>query len=193
MVLRKSLAGESKEFSETLRKVLRVEHLGGAAQGRGRDGVGARCTSYTEVDALRMQRLQYTEGLGHLERGVVGEHDPPCANPDPLRYASDLPDHDLRSRAGDARQVVVLGQPVAFVAELVSEPSKLERVAERLGAVRARTDRRDVQDGEPEIHVMQLLRRPIFLSAVPLRALFTLVDRSTGNHSAKTSPKRPLG
>ena len=25
------------------------------------------------------------------------------------------------------------------------------------------------------------------------RALFTLVDRSTGNHSAKTSPKRPLG
>jgi hypothetical protein len=63
----------------------------------------------------------------------------------------------------------VLGQPLAFVAELVSEPSKLERVAERLGAIRARADRRDVQDGEPEIHVMQLLRRPIFLSAVPHR------------------------
>jgi hypothetical protein len=178
-LLRKSLAGERQEFSETLRKVLRLEHVGGAAQGRGRDGVGARGAAYAEVDALRMQCLQYAEGLGHLERGVVGEHDPPCADPDLLCHARDVPDHDLRRGAGDARQVVMLGQPVPLVAEPVGEPSKLGRVAERLGSVRARADRRDVQDGEPKIHVVQLLHKVVFQSCASPIILTSLALHST--------------
>jgi hypothetical protein len=78
MIFRKSLARERQEFSETLRKVLSLEHLGGAAQGCGGDRVGTRGAAYAQVDTLGMQCLQNTEGLGHLERGVVGEHDPPA-------------------------------------------------------------------------------------------------------------------
>jgi hypothetical protein len=48
----------------------------------------------------------------------------------------------------------VLCQPVPLVAELVGKPGELERVAECLGAVRARADRGDIEDGEPEVHVM---------------------------------------
>jgi hypothetical protein len=77
MILRTSLSGERQEFSETLREVLRVEHVRGATQGRGRDGVGSWGAAYAEVDAARVQGCQDPEGLGHLERGVVGEHDPP--------------------------------------------------------------------------------------------------------------------
>jgi hypothetical protein len=101
-----------------------------------------------------MQSLQYSEGLGYLQRGVVGEHDPAGADPDPLGHVRDVPDHDLRRGAGDAGQVVVLGEPVTLVAEPVGEPSQVKRVAKRPGAVRARADRRDVEDGELEIHVM---------------------------------------
>ena len=72
MILRKSCAGESQEFSETLREVLRVEPVRGAAQGRGRDGVGARSTADAEIDAARMQGLQDLEGLGDLERAWLG-------------------------------------------------------------------------------------------------------------------------
>ena len=88
-------------------------------QGSGRDRVGARGAAYAEIDASRVQSLQDPEGLGHLERGVVGEHYPPGADPDLLCHARDVPDHDLRRGAGYARQVVVLGQPVALVAEPV--------------------------------------------------------------------------
>ena len=42
MILRVSLAGERQEFSETLREMLSVEPVWGAAQGCGRDGLGAR-------------------------------------------------------------------------------------------------------------------------------------------------------
>ncbi len=66
MILRKSLAGERQEFSETLREVLRVEHVRGATQGRGRDGVGSWGAAYAEVDAARVQGCQDPEGLGHL-------------------------------------------------------------------------------------------------------------------------------
>ena len=117
MILWESLAGESQEFSETLREVLCTKSVRGAAQGRGRDGVGARSAADAEIDAARMQGLQDLEGLGDLERGMVGEHDPHGADPDPLCHARDVPDHDLRCGAGDAQQIMVLGQPVALVAE----------------------------------------------------------------------------
>jgi hypothetical protein len=42
-----------------------------------------------------VQRLQYPEGLRDLQRGVVGEHDPAGADPDPLGHVRDVPDHDL--------------------------------------------------------------------------------------------------
>ena len=49
---------------------------------------------------------------------------------------------------GEHRAAVVLGQPVAVIAELVGEPREVERVAQRVGAGRALGDRRLVQDAE---------------------------------------------
>src|SRR5918994_5214108 len=152
MLFRKPIAREGEKLAEPLRKVIRLELVLRAAQRRGCHGVRARGAPYAEIYSSRMQRLQNAEGLRDLERGVVGEHDPASADPDPLRYVGDVPDHDLRRRTGYARQIVVLRQPVALVAEPVGEPGELERVAQRPGTIRARTDRRDVEDGEPEIH-----------------------------------------
>ena len=49
---------------------------------------------------------------------------------------------------GEHRPAVVLGHPVAVVAELVGEPREVDRVAQRVGAGRALGDRRLVEDGE---------------------------------------------
>jgi hypothetical protein len=73
----------------------------------------------------------------------------------------------------------VLGQPVAFVAEPVGEPGQLERVAERLGSLRARADRRDVQDGEPEIHVVHLFHKNVSQSCASSIILTALALHST--------------
>jgi hypothetical protein len=154
VVFGKAVAREGEKLAELLREVLRPEPVPRAAQRRGRHGVSARGAPYAEVDTLWMQGLQYSEGLGHLQRGVVREHDPAGTDPDPLGHVRDVPDHDLRRGAGDAGQVVVLGEPVSLVAEPVGELSQVKRVAKRPGAVRARADRRDVEDGELEIHVM---------------------------------------
>jgi hypothetical protein len=128
-----------------------------------------------------MQCLQNSERLGYLERGVIGKHNSPGAHSDPLRRARDVSDHDFRSRAGDARLVVVLGRSrrVAFVAEPVGEPGQLERVAERLGSVQARADRRDVQDGEPEIHVVHLHHKDVVQSCASSIILTALALHST--------------
>ncbi len=135
MLLGEPVARKGEKLAEALRKVLRLESVSRAAQGGGGHGVGARGAPDAEVDAPRVQGLQNPEGLGDLQRGVVGEHDPAGAHPDPLRHARELSDQDLGRGAGDAREVVVLGQPVALVAELVGEPGKLEGVAKRMGAV----------------------------------------------------------
>ena len=73
----------------------------------------------------------------------------------------------------------MLGQPVAFVAEPVGEPGQLERVAERLGSLRARADRRDVQDGEPEIHVVHLFHKNVSQSCASSIILTALALHST--------------
>jgi hypothetical protein len=52
-------------------------------------------TPYAEVDALRMQDLQNSEGLGHLERAWFGNMIP-VTDPYPLRFVRDVPDHDFR-------------------------------------------------------------------------------------------------
>src|SRR5918998_1791233 len=154
VVFGEPVAPEGQKLAEPLREVFGPEPVLRAAQRRGRHGVGAGGAAYAEVDPPWVQRLENPEGFDDPQRGVVREHDPAGADPDTLGDARDVPDHDLRRRAGDARQVVVLGEPVPPVAEPVDELGQIERVAERPGAVRARADRRDVEDGEIEIHVV---------------------------------------
>ena len=60
------------------------------------------------------------------------------------RRGCDLPDHDFRRWTGDARQIVVLGEPVARVAEAIRQPRQvheLRKAADPGVAVVRATDR----------------------------------------------------
>jgi hypothetical protein len=63
--------------------------------------------------APRVKGIQRAELFGDDQRRVVGQHDSARAHPDLCGGGGDVADHDRPGGAGDARHVVVLGQPVA--------------------------------------------------------------------------------
>lgn len=101
-----------------------------AAQGACGGLVGAGCTAQAQVDALRIQRSQRAELFGHMQRGVVGQHDAAGAHTDGLGAAGDMADQYGGGGAGDARHVVVLGQPVALIAPALGVLGQIEHVGE---------------------------------------------------------------
>ena len=111
------------EFHSAGDPVLYVRSPAGISSGRQRDFVDA-------VEALNSLRN--------------------AAAPDPDRLGGrrDRPDQHLGTRTGEHRAAVVLGDPVAVVAELVGQPGKVERVVEGLRAGRAFGDRRLVENRE---------------------------------------------
>ena len=94
------------------------------------------------------QRLQHLEALGDHQRRVVRQHHAAGADAHARCRRRDLPDHDFGRGAGDVRQIVVLGDPVALVAETVGEPRQIERIAQRHRARRGRGDGRQIEDGK---------------------------------------------
>jgi hypothetical protein len=82
-----------------------------------------------------VQRLQHPEGLDDPQWSVVGKHDPTCTDSDAGGLTRYVPNHYLRRGAGDAGQVVVLGEPVSLVSELVDKSGHFESIAKGLGSV----------------------------------------------------------
>ncbi len=70
-----------------------------------------------QIDTAGMQGVQGAELLGDDQGRVVGQHDAAGAHANGLRRGRYRADDDRGRRAGDARHIVVLGQPVAFVAK----------------------------------------------------------------------------
>ena len=60
----------------------------------------------------------------------------------------DMGDDDRGGGAGDARHVVVLGEPVAVEAEALGMAGEIERVGERLAGGATGDDRRQVENGK---------------------------------------------
>src|SRR5436305_1178157 len=81
---------------------------------------------------VRPDGLQGAELLGDHQRRVVGQHDPARADADALGGVGDVPDQHGRRRAGDPRHVVVLGEPVAVVAQPFRGAGEVQGVAQRL-------------------------------------------------------------
>ena len=75
-------------------------------------------------------------------------HDATAADADVARARGDGPDQRLGAAAREHRRAVVLGYPVAGVAELVGEHRQVERVAQRVGAGHPLGDGRLVEDAE---------------------------------------------
>jgi hypothetical protein len=119
-----------------------------ALQREGRHRIGAGRAPDGEVDAIGEEAGEDAEALGHLQRAVVGEHHAAAAHADARRGHRDRADQDLGARPGEHRAAVVLGEPVAVVAEVVGEAREVEGVAERVGAGRALRNGRLVEDAE---------------------------------------------
>ena len=122
-------AEEADQLRELAREVLVGERLGGAAQRRGGDPVGAGRAADPEVDAPGVQRLEHPELLGDDQRRVVGQHHPAGADPDPLGRGGERRGEHRRRRARDPGHVVVLGDPVAVIAEPLDRSREVDRVA----------------------------------------------------------------
>ncbi len=131
------------------RRVLLVGHgLGFVAQSVGGGLVGTGGPAQSEVDAAGEQGVQHPEGLGHLEGAVVGEEHAAGTDPDGARPAGDVGGEDLGGGAGQRGGVVVLGQPVAAVAERLDGLGQGHGVAECLGGRRPVGDRRLVHHAQ---------------------------------------------
>ena len=85
-----------------------------------------------EVDATRRDGFQHAELLGDLQRRVVRQHHARAADANALRGRRDRRHQDFRRGADDAAAVVVLGDPVAAIAEHVAEAGERERFADGL-------------------------------------------------------------
>src|SRR5205085_805793 len=101
-----------------------------------------------------VMRREDREPLGTLEGAGVGAHPSAAANADVSRGGRDRTDQRLGARAREHRTAVVLGYPVAVIAELVGEPSEVERVRERVNARRALGDRRLIEHRDEHAHVI---------------------------------------
>ena len=80
-----------------------------------------------------MQRLEHAELLRDHERGMVRKHDPARAEADGRRDRGGVGEEHRGRGAGDTGHVVVLGDPVAGVAEPLGLPCQHQRGVERGG------------------------------------------------------------
>jgi hypothetical protein len=120
------------QFRQLAGEVRRRQPVGAAPQGARGFPVGAGSPPDPEVDPPRVQRLQGAELLGHGERRMVRKHHPARADPDGRGGRRELAREDGRGRAGDARQAVVLGNPVPGEAKPLGVPGQVDAAAKRL-------------------------------------------------------------
>ena len=145
-----------EQLGQLLREVVGAGRAAVALEREGRHRVGARGAPDAEVDTAGEEPGEHAEGLRDLERRVVREHHAAAADADARGRRGHRADQRLRARAGQRRPAVMLGQPVAVVAEAVGQPCEVERVGERVGAGGALRHRRLVEHAEP--HALQASR-----------------------------------
>ena len=132
------------QLEDVLRERVRGRILAERPQ---RDLVGPRRAPHTEIDPPREERLQRPELLGDHEGRMIRQHHPAGPDADPLRPLADVGDDHRGGSARDPAQVVVLGDPVAVVAELLR---MLREVESSCGApARAFRPRRSVRGRGP--------------------------------------------
>jgi len=144
---RREFAGlPQDQLVQPLQEIVTLAAIKPAAQRVSRGAIGARGATETEIDPAGKQRLQHLEALGNHKRGVVGQHDPAGADAQVLRHRRDLPDHDIGRGARDRGEVVMLGQPVADIAEPIDMARQIDAVAQRRSGLGAGGDDREVED-----------------------------------------------
>ena len=95
-----------------------------------------------------IERLEHPELLGDDERRVVRQHHAAGADSDRLGLRGERGGEDRGRRARDPGHVVVLGDPVAVIAEPLDLLGEVDRVRQRLVVARALADDGEIEDGE---------------------------------------------
>ena len=148
---RPRLVEQRHHLDDVVREAFGIAVQGAAERARG-GRVGARGPAEAQIDAPGKERRQRAELLGHLQRRVVRQHDAARADADGRRAAADVRQQHGRGRAGDARHVVMLGEPEARVAEAFGMLRQLARAAEGVGGGAALEDRGEVEHRERHGH-----------------------------------------
>ena len=120
------------QIGDLVREMLDAERPRPVLQGDRGQLVAARRAADAEVDAAGIERLQHAELLGHLERAVMAQHDPARADADMPGLGRHQRHHDLGRAAGEPGRSVVLGQPVAAIAEPIGMAGQLDGFKERV-------------------------------------------------------------
>ncbi len=118
---------------QSFEEIIALPGVEPAAQRIGGGAIGAGCAAEAEIDPSRKQRFQHLEALGDHQRRMVGQHHPAGADADVLCHGRDLADHQVRRGARDRGEVVMLGEPVADIAEAVGMARQIDTVAQRRG------------------------------------------------------------
>ncbi len=186
MVLRKAGVLEGKELGE---ERVDLGLVAAAERGRG-DRIGAGRAPEPVIDPARVERLEATEDLDDRERRVVRDHDPAGADADALGRGGDGGDEHLRRGRGDARHVVMLGDPVALEAEAIGGARELDRAADGLARRHVRADGTKIEHRESKCgHAPSLGRvtRPgKACRAAPARARSLCPSSRTSRRSSRT-------
>ena len=109
--------------------------------------VAPRRAPEAKVDAAGIERRERAELLGHGQRRVVGQHDAARADAHRLGEARHMADQHRGRGGGDALHVVMLGQPVAVIAERLGVFGQRAGIAQRLRRVGAFGHRSKVENG----------------------------------------------
>ena len=141
------------QLDDILGKLVAAEE--GSAHRPGGDLVRPGGAAEAQLDPSGMQRGEGAELFGDHQRGVVRQHDAAGADADAGRAGGDMGERHRGRRAGDAGQVVMLGHPVAPVAEPLDMAREVERIAQRLAGVAAFGDRGEIENGEWD-HLMTI-------------------------------------
>ena len=136
------------QFLQALEKIVAFAAVEPAAQRMRGGAVGAGRAAQSEIDAAGKQRLQHLEAFGHHQRRMVRQHHAAGADADVLRHRGDLPDHEIGRGARDRCEIVMLGQPVADIAQRIGMARQIDAVAQSRGGPGAGRDDGEVEDGE---------------------------------------------
>jgi hypothetical protein len=128
------------QLPDLLGETVRVGKLA-AADGLRGARIPARRATDAEVDAARVQRLQHAEGLGGTEGAVVGQEHAAAADADASRLGAESCEEHFGTRVGERGDRVVLGQPIAVIAELVGAAGERQRFLDRAARAEAVDDR----------------------------------------------------
>ena len=135
-------------YSGNLRHRVVVHSTAAVAQCVAGDGVGARRTPDTQIDAAGVGRLEQRELLGHYEWRVVGQHHSAGAHAHPLGGRGHHRDQQGRVGRGHRWHVVMLGQPVAAIAGCIGDLCQPPGGGQRVAGGLVVADGHEVKDGE---------------------------------------------